>query len=252
MFIPKEIIQNGLMGFGWVAKAARRYHSTGINADPVEARKAYECYVRFSPVDGKDILEIGPGHTLEVLEYALAHGARSCAAADVAEYVSEERVRRSGITYRLYQGQELPYDSEQFDLVWSYNTFEHLRYPEVTAAECHRVLRKGGLFVAQIDLGDHSSYHLSYGPRDPSKLFECLKYPRWLWNIMRWNRSSYVNRLRKSEWLQLFQQKSFRVQYLEGRESEEIGCLLSNLPYLHAYSREDAVTYAIIVCAGKT
>ncbi len=118
--------------------------------------------------------------------------------------------------------------------------------------EPDRVLRKGGLFVAQIDLGDHSSYHLSYGPRDPSKLFECLKYPRWLWNIMRWNRSSYVNRLRKSEWLQLFQQKGFRVQHIEGRESEEISRLLPNLPYLHAYSREDAVTYAIIVCAGKT
>ncbi len=143
MFIPKEIIQNWLMGFGWVAKAARRYHSTGINADPVEARKVFDLYVRFAPVAGKDVLEIGPGQTLEVLDYALAEGARSCAATDVADYLSYERVRRSGIAYRVCQGKTLPFDSEQFDLIWSYTVFAHLRFPDITVGECFRVLRKG-------------------------------------------------------------------------------------------------------------
>ena len=85
MVIPKEIIQNWLMGFGWVARLARRYHSTGLNADQVQANKVFEDYCRFSPIKGKDILEIGPGQTLEVLEYAMAEGARSCMAVDVAE-----------------------------------------------------------------------------------------------------------------------------------------------------------------------
>lgn len=247
MFIPKEILQNWLMGFDWVAKVARRYHSTGINADRAGARKVFEFYTRFAPVEGKDILEIGPGQTLEVLEEALAHGARSCASADVAQYVSEERVRTSRITYRVYQGKELPYDSEQFDLVWSYNTFEHLRYPTITVPECRRVLRQGGMFVAQIDLGDHSSY----GSGDPSRLFDCLRYPQWSWNLMRWNRSSYVNRLRKSEWLQLLQQAGFHMRHCEGVESEEIAGALPRLSYLHAYSREDAVTSCLILCGEK-
>jgi SAM-dependent methyltransferase len=247
MFIPKEILQNWLMGFGWVARCARRYHSTGINADPQEARKVFDYFVRYSPVSGKDILEIGPGQTLEVLEYALTQGARSCAAADVAEYVSEERARRSGITYRLYDGRALPFESEQFDLIWSYTVFEHLRFPETTVAECCRVLRKGGLFIAQIDLGDHSSYVSG----DPSRLFECLKYPRWLWDLMKWNRSSYVNRLRKSEWLRLFDHAGFCIRSCEAQENEEIKRLLPQLTYLHAYPPEDAVTNGILVCTER-
>jgi len=247
MVIPKEIIQNWLMGFGWVARLARRYHSTGLNADQVQAYKVFEDYCRFSPIKGKDILEIGPGQTLEVLEYAMAEGARSCMAVDVAEYISEERARRSGITYRLCDGKALPFESEQFDLIWSHTAFEHLRFPETTVVECCRVLRKGGLLIAKIDLGDHSSY----GSGDPSRLFECLKYPRRLWDLMKWNRSSYVNRLRKSEWLQLLQQKGFRIRSCQAWESQEIEALLPRLPYLHAYSRDDAVTSTIAVCAEK-
>ena len=119
-----------------MARLARRYHSTGINADQVQANKVFEDYCRFSPIKGKDILEIGPGQTLEVLEYAMAEGARSCMAVDVAEYISEERARRSGITYRLNDGKALPFESEQFDLIWSHTAFEHLRFPETTVVEC--------------------------------------------------------------------------------------------------------------------
>lgn len=174
-------------------------------------------------------------------------GAKSCSAVDVVKYLSEEQAKRSGVAYRVYQGRELPFAAAQFDLIWSSTAFEHLRYPAVTVAECFRVLRSGGLLIAYIDLADHSFYPAP----DPRRLFEGLRYPDWLWNLMKWNRSSYVNRLRKSDWLRLFTQAGFRITECQVSQSPEIDHVRAQLPYLRAYSREDAITSAIYLCAQK-
>lgn len=250
MFLPFEILQNLLMGIRPIAKLAGRYHSTGLNADRAMARQVFELYCRFQSVAGKDILEIGPGHTLEVLEEALAASAKSCTAVDVAEYVSAEQAAQKRIAYRLYDGKQLPFDSQQFDCVWSYTAFEHLRYPAVTVAECVRVLRTGGSMVAFIDLGDHS-YYYRREPLQLLKLFDCIRYPEWLWNLMKWNRSSYVNRLRKSEWKRLFQEAGLVLRAEESRVSHEIEKALPTLHYLHKYSHDDAVTNVLTVWLEK-
>jgi SAM-dependent methyltransferase len=248
-FITKEILQNLLMGLRPVARFAQRYHSTGINADPEMVLRVFGLYSRFVSARGKDILEIGPGQTLEVLERARAEGARSCAAIDVANYRSSEEAKKQSITYVIYGGREVPFESDRFDVIWSYTVFEHLRYPELTVKECFRVLRPGGSLVAVIDLGDHSFYgHAASGP---DKLFDCLRYSEWLWNLMRWNRSSYVNRLRRSEWLRLFEQTGFVLRAQEATVSEDIARLLPQLTYLHKYSYEDAVTSVLTVCVEK-
>jgi len=250
MRLALEIIQNLLMGVGPVTRFAQRHHSTGIDSDPARVRQVYELYSRFQPVSGKEILEIGPGHTLEILETALKAGAKTCAAVDVAEYVLREDAEQKGVEYALYDGKQLPFMSQRFDLIWSYTAFEHLRYPPVTVAECFRVLRDGGSMVALIDLGDHSYYEAS--PPQPLKLFDCLRYPAWLWNLMRWNRSSYVNRLRKSEWMRLFRSAGFVVRQEESRISQEIADALPKLRYLKRFSYEDAVTSVLTVWLEKT
>jgi len=249
MFLPLDILQNLLMGIKPIAKLAGRYHSTGLNADRTVARQVFELYCRFQSVAGKDILEIGPGHTLEVLEEALAAGAKSCTAVDVAEYLSAEQAAQRKIAYRLYDGKQLPFDSQQFDCVWSHTAFEHLRYPTVTIAECVRVLRAGGSMVAFIDMGDHTYYKRQ--PLQPLKLFDCIRYPEWLWNLMKWNRSSYVNRLRKSEWKRLFHEAGLVLRAEESRVSREIEKALPTLPYLHKYSHDDAVTNVLTVWLEK-
>jgi SAM-dependent methyltransferase len=249
MGLPLEILQNLLMGIKPFAKLVQRYHSTGLNADRAMARQVFELYSRFQSVAGKDILEIGPGQTLEVLEEAQASGARSCTAVDVAAYLSTVQAAQKRINYAVYDGKRLPCASQQFDLVWSYATFEHLRYPATTVAECFRVLRDGGSMVALIDLGDHSYYGIQ--PSQPLRLFDCLRYPEWLWKLKKWNRSSYTNRLRKSEWIRLFKEAGFVVRAEESQISEDIARALPSLPYLHRYSHDDAVTNVVTVCLEK-
>lgn len=249
MWIPFEIAQNLLMGFEPIAKLAHRHHSTGVNADPIKAREVFELYVRFSPVTGKDILEIGPGHTLEVLAQAKVDGAKSCTAIDIVDYRSSDQAEYGEITFRRYAGRTIPLESASCDLIWSHTAFEHFRYPEQTVEECFRVLRPGGSLIALIDLGDHACY--GTGRSQPDRVFDCLRYPEWLWNLMRWNRSSYTNRLRKSGWIKLFKGAGFVVRHEESQKSASIAEALPSLPYLHRFSHEDAVTNVVTVCLEK-
>jgi len=68
---------------------------------------------------------------------------------------------------------------------------------------------------------------------------------------MRWNRSSYVNRLRKSEWKRLFEDVGFLVRAEASSLNGEIDRALPALPYLQKYSRDDAVTQVLTVWLEK-
>jgi len=52
--------------------------------------------------------------------------------------------------FQSYDGQNLPFEDEAFDLVYSRQVFEHVRYPDRVAAEVFRVLRPGGLFIGSL------------------------------------------------------------------------------------------------------
>lgn len=247
--VPLEVIHNLLLGVKPISKLMQQYHLTGINSDSGKVQEVYKIYSRFEPIRGKDVLEIGPGQTLAVLETALTAGAASCTAVDVLRYVPEQETKRTQINYIIYDGRRLPFNSFDFDCIWSHTAFEHVRDPATTVAECFRVLRHGGHLVALIDLGDHSYYGLQ--PPQPLKLFDCLRYPEWLWNLMKWNRSSYTNRLRKSDWIRLFTEAGFVIEHQESAVSQVIAKALPSLPYLQRYSYEDAVTSVITLWLTK-
>jgi ubiquinone/menaquinone biosynthesis C-methylase UbiE len=249
MSVAVDVLQNFLMGLRPLARLAQRYHSTGLNADPDMVGRVFNLYSRFASMSGKDVLEIGPGQTLEVLEKAKASGAKSCTAIDVIDYLSRERARVKQIAYVVYEGRDMPLATESVDLICSYTALEHVRYPSMTVQECFRILRPRGMLVSVIDLGDHSFYgkNKSY----PDKAFHCLRYPEWLWNLMKWNRSSYVNRLRQSDWMRLFAEAGFVVRAHEATVSDHTVRLLPQLRYLHKYQYDDAVTCVLTVCMEK-
>lgn len=249
MSVPVDVIQNVLMGVRPLARLAQRYHSTGLNADPEMVSRVFDLYSRFTSMSGKDVLEIGPGQTLEVLERAKAAGAKSCTAIDVLDYLSRDEAREKQITYVVYDGRAMSLATESIDLICSYTALEHVRYPSLTVQECFRILRPGGELVSVIDLGDHSFYekNKSY----PDRVFHCLQYPEWLWNLMRWNRSSYVNRLRQSDWIHLFAEAGFVMRAHEATVSDHTVRLLPQLRYLHKYQYDDAVTSVLTVFMQK-
>ncbi len=189
------------------------------------------------PIAGRRILELGPGQTLDVLAMARQAGAASCAAADIARYASAARAAELGIDYRLYAGRRLPFDDASFDVVWAWDVLEHLRRPRETLAEIRRVLAPAGRLVCRVDLRDH--YHLD----DESHWLNCLMYSPKFWNAMTYFRSSYVNRLRFSQWLALFRETGFAHCDLHPTTSQKLSALREKKFYLRHYSDEDVATW---------
>jgi SAM-dependent methyltransferase len=89
-----------------------------------------------------------------VLEVACAD-AMTCAAlrrrgaiataVDCSPRLFDERARRLGVRFIEADAAELPLQGEQFDLVFSYNSFEHFGRPDAAFREAIRVTKTGGL-----------------------------------------------------------------------------------------------------------
>lgn len=249
MLILKEILQNLLLGIPVIKHLAWKWHTTGINNDPGKVSALWSQITAGSSVKSKEVLEIGPGRTDALLYLAQKAGAESVFALDVYTYLDNETLTNKGIGYKIYKGKQMPFENNSMDLVWSNDSFEHLKYPAVTVNELSRILKNDGIAIINIDLSDH------YSQGKPEKaLFNCLKYPEWLWNLMTFNRSAYVNRIRYSDWLMLFSNAGLEVVKQNTTQSEIIRQYYKNneLPYLKNYSEIDAVTAYLSVTVKKS
>lgn len=209
----RAVLQNLLMSIPPARRVAEAFHSTGLNGNKQAAQERFDFLAAAAPVTGKDILELGPGQSPEVLECALRAGARRCVAVDTHLYEAAVRARGVGLEVYRYDGRHLPFADESFDVIWSSDVLEHVRFPNPLLKECARTLRPGGYFLAHVDLRDHYYLH------DEPRWLECLKYPEPIWLAMTSNRSSFVNRLRISHWRQLFEQAGFAFEALDLRRS---------------------------------
>ena len=50
----------------------------------------------------------------------------------------------------VYDGVNLPYADESYDVIWCKQVLEHVRHPDAVIAEVARVLRPGGLFLGSV------------------------------------------------------------------------------------------------------
>jgi 2-polyprenyl-3-methyl-5-hydroxy-6-metoxy-1,4-benzoquinol methylase len=95
-----------------------------------------------------DILETGCGAGYGSLK--LTERARSVVAIDYSAAALEyarDRYSGRGLTYLLMDCHRLAFAEASFDLVVSFEVFEHLERPEDYLSECRRVLRPGGRLV---------------------------------------------------------------------------------------------------------
>jgi SAM-dependent methyltransferase len=142
-----------------------------------------------------------------------------------------------GIDYRVYGGRRLPFADKSFDLVWAWDVLEHLRRPREVLGDVRRVLTPDGRLICRVDLRDH--YHLA----DESRWLACLMYPKCLWDAMTWFRSSYVNRLRFSQWQKVFQDAGFTHCDVRASTSQTLSALREKKSYLRHYSDQDVATW---------
>ena len=115
----------------------------------------------------------------------------------------------------------LPFADRSVDLVFSIAALEHVPRPAETVAEMSRVLRPGGLAVHEIDVKHHGSADplafLSWSEADYLEKARPYGEGRSLEGILAgaWRGEVFCNRLRRSDWQALFEDRGFEVLEVE-------------------------------------
>ncbi len=179
----------------------------------------------------KTILEIGPGNFLVNGLIYLSHGAKKVYLIDKYKHIfwdqydinyhkriierisrlnmpysrealeaisineSSLRFDRDKVEFKREDVAQLSLEPNSIDIVFSNAVLEHIPRLPLAIMAMTRALKPGGIGVHEIDLRDHFSHD------DPLKL---LSYPEWLWLLMTANRPGFTNRLRFSDYTNLF------------------------------------------------
>jgi ubiquinone/menaquinone biosynthesis C-methylase UbiE len=248
MIIPIEIAKNLLIKIPFIKERAKKKHVTGVNQSEEGINMILELYKKYTDFENKDVIELGPGHTYGVACKIKEAGAKSISIIDIEKYITDKVLEENkDLNYIIYDGNRMPLKDESHDVVLSYTVFEHLRNPVVTVKETYRILRKGGVAVHLIDMGDH----MYYGEKgNPDRIFDCMRYSEFIWNAMSINRSTFVNRLRPSEWVDMHKQTGFEVLKTESKDNERIKSLFEEgkVQYLAKLKPDDRFkSYLLIV-----
>lgn len=134
-------------------------------------------------VAGKDVLDFGCGYGGRTVRYK-EQGARTVVGTEIELSMVEEarefaKVKGQDITViQIEEGRKIPLPDQSFDLICSYDVFEHVGDPISTLHECYRLLRPGGTLFAVFPPFHHptgGSHLHGYISRSPfsNVLFPC-------------------------------------------------------------------------------
>jgi len=104
---------------------------------------------QFTRHRGKKILEIGVGAGTDHLQWARA--GCECYGVDLTDaaiQTTQARLAHYGFSSTLQRvdAETLPFETDSFDLVWSWGVIHHAEHPDRILAEIHRILKPGGEF----------------------------------------------------------------------------------------------------------
>jgi ubiquinone/menaquinone biosynthesis C-methylase UbiE len=196
------------------------------------ARKLYDIECQFDSLDnffgsaqldklilpGANILDIGcyvGGKTIRWLE---KFDGKEIFGIDIdPQYIAAAnelaRERNLQAHFKVNYAENLDFDDEYFDLIITENTFEHVQNLNRVMAECHRVLRKGGLLVVIFpSFWGPTSHHLDLVTRTPF-LHWIFKYPELMkaYNEILDERGSDADWYRRKENVLLPYEKGYTV-----------------------------------------
>lgn len=222
------------------------------------------------PLRDSTCFEFGAGRDLIVPLAFSAHGARRFITVDIERLAKLELIRSNAAIVSRLSGTDHPEINslEDLDPSWridyrapadarttglpaasidcavSVETLEHIPKRDIAAIlkELRRIMRPDGLVLMQIDYGDH------FKGFDPSiSSFNFLTYSEEDWAPFQ-SRFQYVNRLRHSEYLQLFREAGFQLLSDQpDRRPPEQHILERLAPCFRGFSEEDLFTLGSLI-----
>ena len=214
--------------------------------------------------------EFGAGRDLIIPLAFSAHGAGRFITVDIERLAKPELIRSNAAIISRISGTNRPdinslEDLEQswrieyrapsdarttglpagsIDCAVSVETLEHIPKSDIAAIlkELRRIMRPDGLVLMQIDYGDH------FKGFDPSiSSFNFLTYSEEDWAPFQ-SRFQYVNRLRHSEYLELFREAGFELLSDQpDRRPPERQILERLAPCFKGFSEEDLFTLGSLI-----
>jgi len=159
----------------------------------------------------------------------------------------EELERSWSIDYRApADARATGMESNTIDCAVSVETLEHIPKDDILniLKELRRILRPDGIALMQIDYGDH------FKGFDPSiSSFNFLTYSEDDWRPFQ-SRFQYVNRLRHSEYIALFESAGFEVLVAYPDRRPVDPAIVERLaPSFKAFSEEDLFTLGALIVA---
>ena len=135
---------------GAISVATRRAYEDG----PSFFRR-FEGTVKVEDLQGKDVLDIGSGCGGRTAYYLVKGAPGSIIGLDISVLragVAKSSVRKMcddhRVSFMVGIGEEMPFREESFDVILSYDVFEHVQDLAAVLNECFRVLRPGGRLLA--------------------------------------------------------------------------------------------------------
>lgn len=115
-----------------------------------------------------------------------------------------------------YSITDLPFESDSFDLIYSMAVLEHFDDPTKAVQEMKRVLAPNGIMVHSIDLAYHYGAPLTFLKwSEPDYLNRVQTYDmqHGLNQLLEgdWKKEAYCNRLRYSDWKEIFQNEGLQI-----------------------------------------
>jgi ubiquinone/menaquinone biosynthesis C-methylase UbiE len=130
-----------------------------------------------------------------------------------------------------------------FDLVLSSAVLEHLprKIIDQAVGNFNKYLKVGGLMIHDIDLRDHINVA---SPHD------FYKYSEQEWSKLVQNTIFYTNRLRLSDYLNIFAKRNFKIKYLE-KEIIPLAAADKINNFFCAYKKDDLETVRVFIILEK-
>lgn len=97
----------------------------------------------------KDILDLGCGVGDTISYFKKIFPSAQWTGVDIEDSPEVNARKQDGAHFVTYNGENLPFIDGRFDLIFSNQVLEHVRYPEKVLAEVHRTLSSDGVFIGQ-------------------------------------------------------------------------------------------------------